>query len=428
METLMPGTIWKLWEKIVFRFFFILLSLLSLIAYNPLLQALNIGYTQQANFFEHLKGLVTWLDSRIFHLGYLPREHSFQFSDTHFGVILTLTILIIAVIVTAIWTVFDKAKNNYYRLYYWFSNYLAYYIFLAMITYAVYKIIPVQATYPTAPELLSRWGNLRNWEVLFRFMGTSPAYCMFCGWLELIASLLILFNRTRVLGGLLMTVILLQIVCLNIFYNNSIILLSTILLLCNFFIVAKALPKLHTIFIKLKPVSLAQHRYTFSTPWKKYAIILLCLLPAWKVYNTAIESRKYYARQVRNQKKQRLYNVAVYQQENVTIPPVTTDTSRWKYVCFLDYSAGNNLLVKFDMQEKTISYRCKWDSINNKITFISKNDTANENVFYFTVLPHGNMQLKGSWLGKNITMQLVNMPIDSMTLIKDKFLFMQEDQ
>jgi len=423
-----PGTPWSSWQKILFRFFFVFLLLLSLIAYNPIMQVLNLGYYKQEAFFGNLKELVTWLDHHIFHLGYVPQKHSIDFSDTHFGVVLMFTILAIALISSVAWTLFDKSKTNYNRLYYWFCNYLAYYIFLAMLPYAVEKVIPIQATYPTAPQLLSRWGELRRWEVLFRFMGTSPLYCMFCGWLELVASLLILFNRTRILGGMLMTLALVQVVCLNIFYNNSVILLSAILLLCTLFIMATTLPKLYTIFIKLKPVSLAQYRYTFNTPWKKYIMILLCLLPAWRVFNITTNSWKYYTMYVRNQQRQRLYNVTIYQQGNDTIPALTTDTTRWKYVCFLDFSPKNMQIVKFDMQEKMMNYRCKWDTINNTITFADRKDTTHRNVFYFKKYPDGNMQLKGDWRGENITMQLNNMPIDSMTLVKDKFLFMQEDQ
>jgi hypothetical protein len=100
-------------------------------------------------------------------------------------------------------------------------------------------------------------------------MGTSPAYCMFCGWFELIASVLILFNRTRVKGGLLMIIALVQIVILNLSYNNNVSLLSAVLLLAAFFMIARASQNLYTIFIRLKPVSLAEYRYTFSTPWKK---------------------------------------------------------------------------------------------------------------------------------------------------------------
>jgi hypothetical protein len=425
MNTTQANVNWKLWQKILFRFFFVFLLLLSQVAYNPFLELIGYGYRKQVLLINApLKGVVSWLDDHIFHIGYLPRQHAVDFSDTHFGVVLFLTIFIIALVSCVMWSLIDRRRSGYNRLYYWFSNYLAYYIFLAMITYAVYKIIPIQARYPTAPELLTRWGSLRNWEVLFRFMGTSPAYCMFCGWLELIASSLILFNRTRVLGGILMTIVLVQVVCFNIFYNNNIILLSAILLMATLFIIARTLPKLFLIFIDLKPVSLVQRRYKFTTPWKKYTLIALCFLPLWKVFTVTAKGWIFYKGDVRNQKKQRLYNVAVYQQDNDTIPPLTTDTIRWKYVCFLDYTSTNQEIVIFDMQETQFMHPCHWDSLSQKIIIAGK-DSAH---FSYTDLPDGNMQLNGSWHGKNTSIQLAKLSIDSLSLVKDKFLFMQEDQ
>jgi len=425
MDTTHANEEWKLWNKIFFRFFFILLLLLSQLAYNPLLYLLGYGYRKQMLLInEPLKDVVTWLDNYIFHIGFLPQQHAIDFSDTHFGVILFLTIFIIAVMACILWTQIDKKRTNYNRLYYWFSNCLAYYIFLAMITYAVLKIIPIQAHYPTAPELLTRWGDLRNWEVLFRFMGTSPAYCMFCGWLELIASLLILFNRTRVFGGVLMTIVLVQVVCFNIFYNNNIIMLSGILLLSTLFIIAKALPKLFSIFINLNPVSLAQYQYRLTTPWKKYIMIVICFLPLWKVFTVTKKAWSFYRGVVRNQEKQKLYNVTVYQQGSDTIPPLTSDTLRWKYVCFLDYAPTNQNIVIFDMQEHQFIRQCKWDSLSRKISFADKDSVY----FSYNPLPGGYVQLSGKWRGKDTKMRLTEMSIDSMNLVKDKFLFMQEDQ
>jgi len=371
---------------------------------------------------------VAFIDNHIFHLGYLPGSHSLYFSDNHFGVIITLAILVISVLVTLVWTFFDKANSNYNRLYFWFCNYLAYYIFLAMITYAIEKVIPVQAPYPNAVELMSRFGSLRKWELLFLFMGASPAYCMFCGWLELIASTLILFNRTRVLGGLLLIAVLIQVVCFNIFYNNSIILLSSILLLCTLFIMARAFPKLYRILVKLQPVSLAEYRYRFTTPWKKYAVILLCLLPAWKVYAITLKSWKYYSAVEHNRQTQRLFMVTKFSQQNGTIPASINDTMRWKYAIFFDYSPRSRTLITYDMQEKSKSYRYSWDTVKRMLLVFDKKDTLHKNSFTYTGSVNGNLELKGVWQGKSTTMELKHMPVDSLILVKDKFLFMQEDQ
>ncbi|OCX50330.1 hypothetical protein BEL04_21315 [Mucilaginibacter sp. PPCGB 2223] len=425
-NTLPPETHWKPWQKMLFRYGFVFLSLMSLIAYNPLMQALDLRWATQTAFFGHLHGCAAWLDDHVFHLGYLPAVHAPEISDTHFGVILTLTIAILSIVIALAWSFFDKERSNYNRLYFWFCNYLAYYIFLAMIPYAVEKIIPVQAHYPNATELMSRLGSFRRWEFLFLFMGASPAYCMFCGWLEFIGSALLLFNRTRVLGGLLMIIALVQVVCLNIFYNNNVILLSAMLLLCTLFIMARAMPKLYRILVGLQPVSLAEYRYSFTTPWKKYALVLLCFLPVWKLYAITTKSWKYYCTLVREQQTQRLYTVASFGGQNGAMP--SADSIRWKYVVLFDHHPRPGTLIKYDMQEKTESYIYSWDTLKTTLAVYTKKDTLHKNVFTYSRSVNGNLQLKGFWQGKAIAMELKNMPVDSMTLVKDTFLFMQEDQ
>jgi hypothetical protein len=297
-----------------------------------------------------------------------------------------------------------------------------------MITYAIEKIIPVQAHFPNAVELFSRLGNFQKWQLLFLFMGASPAYCMFCGWIELIAATLLLFNRTRVIGGLLMVVALIQVVSFNIFYNNSIILLSSVLLLSTLFIIARAIPKLYLILIKLQPVSLAEHRYRFVTRWKRYALILLCFLPVWKLYSTTKTSWSYYSSVERNRINQKFYKVSLFLQNNDTIPPLTTDTIRWKYVCFLDYSARYQSMVKFNMSEKTNQYQVNWDTLKKSITVSNGMGTVHKNTFSYTKIANGNLRLAGTWHGKSTIMELTNLPLESMALVKDKFTFMQEDQ
>ena len=415
---------WQRWQKILFRFLVVFLFLLSQVAYNPFLYLLGYGYQTGRQLNAHLTGLASWMDDHVFHIGFLSQQHAIDFNDTHFGVVVTLIILIIAIIACILWTRLDKKRTDYNRFYYWFSIYLTYYIFLAMVPYAIQKIIPIQAHYPTAPELLTRWGDLRNWEVLFRFMGTSPGYCMFCGWIEWNASILLLFNRTRLLGGLLMTIALGQVVLFNICYNNNIIILSGVLLLSTLFIIARSLPKLFSILLGGKPSSLISSRYKFTTPWKKSVAIAMCFLPLWRVYKVTTKSWTFYKGTVHNRETQTLYSVDIYQQENDTIPPLTSDTTRWKYVCFLDYTPNKQQIVKVDMQDNQSAYLCKWDTVQKKIVLTGK-DTASLN---YVILSNTGMQLQGDWLGKNIRMMLTRLSIDSLTLVKDKFLFMQEDQ
>jgi len=175
-------------------------------------------------------------------------------------------------------------------------------------------------------------------------------------------------------------------------------------------------------------VSLAEYRYRFTTPWKKYAVILLCLLPVWKVYAITVKSWKYYSAVEHNRQTQRLFMVTKFSQQNDTIPASINDTMRWKYAIFFDYSPRSRTLITYDMQEKSKSYRYSWDTVKRMLLVFDKKDTLHKNSFTYTGSVIGNLELKGVWQGKSTTMELKHMPVDSLILVKDKFLFMQEDQ
>jgi len=56
-NALKPETNWQGWQKVLFRYCFVALSLLSLVAYNPIIMALDISWANQNAFFAHLQGL-----------------------------------------------------------------------------------------------------------------------------------------------------------------------------------------------------------------------------------------------------------------------------------------------------------------------------------------------------------------------------------
>ena len=153
-------------------------------------------------------------------------------------------------------------------------------------------------------------------------------------------------------------------------------------------------------------------------------MILICFLPLWKVYTVTKKGWTFYKGLVRNHENQRLYNVTYYQQENDVIPPLTTDTVRWKYVCFLDYGPDGRQAVIFDMQDNQSAFRCFWDSLGKKIILTDKDSVS----FSYNELLDGKIELNGHWQGKNTSMQLTRLNVNNLNLVKDKFLFMQEDQ
>jgi len=305
---------WTELQKNAFRFFFIFISTTSLFAYNIVSGILVTFFTKMSYLEAHkafgvLSKPIEWIDRHFFHVGYHPGKDVPYFSDSHYGWVVLLTLFFLSIGGSILWAFADRKRTNYNRLHYWFRVYLAYYLFLAMIMYAIEKVIPVQMPYPNIGALLRPLGENSKFELMWDFVGVSPAYSLFTGLCELVASLLILFRRTRVFGSLFMTIVLTNMVCFNIFYGIIVKLASLQLLLSTLFLLAPYIPKLFRFFFYSQPVSLAEKQYAFTTTWKNWLIMALLIVPAWVCFYNVQRSIRLKNRNSNNRKQERMSGV-----------------------------------------------------------------------------------------------------------------------
>lgn len=410
---------WTSAQKIAFRFCFLFFSMTSLTFFNIVLLLLNANRDEALAF---LIKPITFLENNIFHIGYKPEMGSTELVSSLFGWLLLFLILILSVLGTITWSVVSKRKKNYYQLNFWFSHYLAYYLFIVMISnYAVSKIIPTQMPYPDIGTLLTPVGNFSRFNLTWIFVGASPAYESFTGSCELIASVLILFRRTRVIGCLAMTVVLINVVSLNVYYNIIVKLPSIILLLTTLFLLSPYIPKLIAFFCFLKPVSLREKHYGFNTRWKKYLIVALLLVPLWVSYKAVEENINYahYLTSIRS--SQKLYKVTAFK-SNDTIPSFFQDTISWKR--FAITGAFQNAAVVYDAKDNTETFNYNFDSTKHLLTLINPVDTTKKYLFNYSYTDKNGMTLTGNWKSKTVKIDLDNVDINSFVLTKDKTQWM----
>ncbi len=106
------------------------------------------------------------------------------------------------------------------------------------------------------------------------------------------------------------------------------------LLVTALFLLAPYVPALFRFFYKLQPVSLAEKEYRFSTPWKKWTVLLLLLAPAWTTLSNVNKSIDRHKQNMLNRENQKLYNAEIFIRGNDTLPPLLSDTLRWKRFVF----------------------------------------------------------------------------------------------
>lgn len=164
-----------------------------------------------------------WLLAQIG--SYLTRGRSVEITRSAGGDMLwmwcfQLGWIAVALPITALWTVMDRRRPNYRSLAASLLVFARFGLALVMIFYGWGKVIPVQMGYMALPEhQLQLTGDTSLFNVLWGFVGASEPYSVAIGLVELLSGLLLLWNRTWVLGALGSVISTAQVFLLNMTYD-----------------------------------------------------------------------------------------------------------------------------------------------------------------------------------------------------------------
>jgi hypothetical protein len=425
LQPVPPVASWTALQKNAFRFFFIFLGFTSLFGYNLLFEVLGMRLNDTDKIYSLLSKPLAWIDSHSFHIGFDPARHVAFFADGHCGWLLLRIFTLLSLAGTIIWALADRRRSNYNKLHYWFRTYLAFYLFFPMMGYGLEKMLFIQMPYPNIMSILTPLGQKQGQDVVWDFIGISPGYSFFTGFCEFTGGVLVLFRRTRIVGSLFLAAVLTNVVCLNLFYNIQVKLLCMQLLLTDLFLLGPYIPILFRFFYVLRPVSLAEKKYSFSKPWKNYLIMAIFLAPVWKTVADTKRSVEMSRRNSRIRDRQQLYEVVSFVHEKDTLPPLPSDTLRWKRFAFSDYQ-GHPYGVIFNMQDMQDWYSYQLDDKNGTLTLTDSPDTTRKFHFTFSEPETNKMLLSGVWKGKNVQMVLHKVAIDSLPLVTEKMRWLQD--
>jgi hypothetical protein len=156
------------------------------------------------------------------------------YSDSTSMYLLLLLLFIAAVIITLLLSrikKFSLYREKIFRILY---QLFVYYLVLQLLKYGADKIFKNQFYLPEPNTLFTPIGQLEKDILYWSTMGTSYSYNIFLGSLEILAAVLILINRTRLMGLLLSLGILLNVVAVNFSFDISVKLFASFLLFLNF--------------------------------------------------------------------------------------------------------------------------------------------------------------------------------------------------
>lgn len=319
---------WPVWQRIGFRFAFLFFGLVVFLVNNG---AYMFWLPIQSLYQPYLQQFIVWVGKSVLHLPYPITVFTNGSGDTTFDWVLLLTLFVVAIAGTVVWSIAGRKQKAYPVWYYWLMVLLRYYVGLMLISYGLVKVIQLQFPAPGLYRLLQPYGNSSPMGLAWTFLGFSRGYNMFMGIAELAAGLL-LFRRTTTAGAIVTLMTTANVMAVNYFYDVPVKIVSTLLVTMTLLILSRDLQRLLRFLFSGKPVQLTPlAKPFFAKKWKRVSLLVVKILiivsgpvlgfiEIMSFYNEEGDSKPgYYG----------LYQVETFVRNGDTLPPLRTDSTRW---------------------------------------------------------------------------------------------------
>lgn len=402
MEATLPNP-WPGAQKIAFRFIFLYFGLFILIQNNgayPLW-----GYVLQ-RLETPMHTLIPWIGKNILHLPYDITIFTNGSGDTTYDYVIIFTIFSVSLAGTLAWSFLDRNRTNYQTLYYWLTVAVRFYVGLMLINYGLVKVFKLQFPGPGLYRLTQFYGDSSPMGLAWTFLGFSKGYNLFMGIAEVLAVLL-LFRRTMTVGAIITLMAASNVMAVNYFYDVPVKILSTHLVAMTLFLLLHDAQKLLTFFFTSTPVQLeVMTPPTYSRKWvRTVGIVFKSLLIGFALFYggyEAAQAMKIYGDDAPKMKLYGLYNVSTFVHNRDTLPPLTTDSVRWRQLA-LEFETYGRIRMMNDSIDR---YTVKLDTTNHSIQFTNRVDTERRFDFVFTVPNPSTLVLKGTYMGDSVLVYL----------------------
>jgi hypothetical protein len=416
-------THWSLSKKLAFRFFLIFFILYIFFNPNGVVPYIDNLYELYIGPFHNL---VVWIGAHILHLAKPVTTFTNGSGDTTYDNIIILLITFLAVTGTLIWSVIDRKRRTYNKLFYWLTVVVRYYVAITMLSYGFFKVIKLQFPFPSFGSLMEPYGNSSPMGLAWNFMGYSKGYNYFTGIAELSCGLLF-FRKTSALGAIIALVVTANIMAINYCFDVPVKLLSTALVLMSLFLLSRDFSRFTNFFILNKPApaaNISPHR--FKVRWKNITLnsikYLLIVYTIALDLNGALKAQSEFGDNAKKPPLYGLYDVKTFIVNKDTLKPLTTDTVRWSK---LGISYPGNVLVKF-INDTTSYYALKVDTVKKKIVMNKFSDTIHKYLFSYSEPKKDSLVMTGVFKKDSIKISLKRYDASRYLLVRRGFHWINE--
>jgi len=415
---------WTTLQKVAFRFFTLLFLLY--IFFNP-----NGVLPYTDNLFNYyiqpFHSLIPWLAKHVLHMPKPISIFTNGSGDTTYDYLIILFITVLSAIGTLIWSITGRNTKNYNKLFYWLTVVVRYYVAITMVTYGSVKIIKLQFPSPGFSRLVEPLGNMSPMGLAWNYMGYSTGFNYFTGIAEFGCGVLLFFRKTTTLGAILGLVVTGNIMAINYCFDVPVKLLATTLVMMCVFILIRDAKRLINFFFLNKdalPSNLSPHR--FKTKWKNIVLTTIkYILVIYVVIGDLISAEqtgKTYGDNGKKPPLYGLYQVDTFVKNKDTLPPLTTDTTRWSK--FMTSFEGNARIKM--MNDSMKNYSIKVDTVKHTITANTYADTVHKFQLKYALQKPDIMTLTGVWKKDSVNIRLHKLDPKTFLLLNRGFHWVNE--
>ena len=405
---------WSFTGRILIRFFFIYFILYIF----PFPLDLFSDNNYIVNSYHQLWGkLVPFTGKHLLHIDVGTRG-----GDTLFQYTRIFTLVVIAVMGCLVWTIADRKRSNYKTIFYLLTVYVRYFLAYNILDYGFAKIFHIQfmPMFPNLDQLVQPYGDSSPQGLLWKFMGYSKSYQTFTGVGEVLAGLLLLFRRTTTLGALVSIALLSNVVMMNWSYDIPVKVNSMHLLFMATFLLITDAKRTVNFFILNKPVLPVERRVLFTKKWIRVTSLILKLFFVFYLIYVPFKQYSGYNKDWHSDKKPPLYgiyNIEIFVVNNDTLPPLTTDSIRWRRMIVEYPGMWANIQL---MNENLKTYDIKTDTIKKTAIISSGKDSLDKFIFRFNQPAKDILTFKGQWKEDSVFIQMKKVDINQFRLVQWK--------
>ncbi len=347
----------------------------------------------------------SWAGKYIFHLSYPIKAKINGSGDTTYNYVQQFLWMVFAGITAIVWTFLERNRAGYARLSYRMRIVIRYYLALVLLMYGFYKVFYEQFPAPSLHRLVQPFGTSSPMGLAWTFVGYSKAYNLYLGGSEVLAGCFLLFKRTTLFGSLIAMTIMINVAVMNFCYDIPVKLFSMNIILMAFYLAAYDIERIVNVFFLHKEMPAAFRPFYKSGPktiaqrsLKALAILFILYATLW----TSFKMQNEWGPAVPKPPLYGIYNVDAFLLKGDTLPPLTTDTLRWKQIVI----SWPGLINIRAMNDSSRWMLLKIDSTKKTAVIIDRKDTLHRSTFSYFQTDKERLTFKGTINNESATITM----------------------